>query len=130
MSTSTNLLEAIRESKSFEWAFALAVTNLVVQFYRMSYQLISFIFDALKVSSALDLIWPSTLHDIKAVANYVENRYATLLNFLEGLTLLIVAYFGVDSLLKLQIPGILIYAVAFIIHSGTLAVTIILFRRK
>lgn len=110
-------IDSIRESRLFEWTFAISVANLAIQVYRLIAQLTTFLFDLFKLSYGVDLFWPLTTDDLRPYTHYFLNQEDTLYKLLESLVLSFGAFYGANCVLEYSIIGLIIYALLFFIHS-------------
>jgi len=118
-------LDSIRPTTIFEWTFAMSVANFTVQFYRLSAQFVTFLFDLFKLSYGVDLFWPLTTDDLRPYTHYFTTQNEIVYKLIEGVVLTVSAFYGVRSLLNNSIIGLAINFLIFFIHSALLVLGLI-----
>lgn len=109
-------IEQIRGTTLFEWTFAILVLNLTIQVYRLAANLIIIIFDLFKLTYSVDLFWPLTNEDRKTYSLYFVQQRDVIFKLIEGIILVVAAFFGASGLLTFSISNLIVYTSVFIAH--------------
>lgn len=112
----TDSLDATRGKVLFEWTFAILVTNLTIQFYRLVAQFVTFLFDIFKLTYGVELFWPLTTDDLRPYTHYFTTQNEIIYKLIESSILTFSAFYAARSILNGSIVGLVISFLLYFLH--------------
>lgn len=114
--TNDEILDTVRTSSLFDFAFAVFVCNLTNCMYRFVLHLTTSTFELLELNHGIDLFWPLTTDDLKPFGQHLFGKFEIVARLLENVLLVLTALLSVRWALNLDSMGLITSSVVFLIH--------------
>lgn len=112
----SDLLESIKLTPTYEWTLTILVSNFTIQIYRLLAQLATFFFSIFKLSHGADYFWPLTTDDLRPYTRHFIAHNEILYKLGESLLLTVISFYGVNGLLNLSLLALGINTFVFFLH--------------